>query len=261
MKITYLVTILITIIQLAYSQAGIPVEDAIKKGIIECRISGAWSINDKIEQVDADGQYFGKCMLIKVKSKIDSIITLYFNDGLMFISDDTIIQNMVLSKALHLALEPHEEKSFEFYAMCTEIHDKVPNKLTTYKIQNITDSNLAKITTTIDDLYMNNIVGQGAIWAYTDTAMEVDLYKYGASEKTIQLTKEILNKAKVNTLLNPLPKDITSTNPNIHSDDNYILMNKYFVYNSFGVLLALSITGFYLLYNALRNNDNKSVPT
>ena len=50
---------------------------------------------------------------------------------------------------------------------------------------------------------MHNVAGQGAVWAYTDNASESDLRKYGATDETLEITIEILNRANVRTAINP----------------------------------------------------------
>ena len=50
------------------------------------------------------------------------------------------------------------------------------------------------------------MIGQHALWAYTDEADYKELEKYGADSLTITLTQNILNDLSIRTTLNPEKK-------------------------------------------------------
>jgi hypothetical protein len=181
----------------------VPVKDAVEKNMIRYSIVGSWDLYDKKEVLDADGQYFGKCLTIKLQSRIDSAVWISFDNGLMLMCDDTATQDMIITKGIYVQLEPKQHKIVQLYAMCAELHDGMPHMQTRYSVGNMADNNLVSVTQAIEYLLMNNIAGQGAVWAYTDGATEDDLRKYGATDNSLRLTIYILNEARVKTKLNP----------------------------------------------------------
>jgi hypothetical protein len=215
---------------------------------IEYSITGSWSSMDKIEYIDANGQYFGKCMTMEIQSKADSSLKLMIDNGLMLMSEDTLIQNMVITKPVYVTLLPKQIKTVKLYAMCSELHDGMPFDGIAYHIGEIADPNLVGITQTINKMFMHNVVGQGAVWAYTDNATEEDLRLYGATDESLTLTIELLNKAGIFTSINPQNQEeelqeIVEEDPieTIAEQSNVITLNAYIVYGVGALFLLLII--------------------
>jgi hypothetical protein len=246
----------------SFGQSRILINDASEKKIIDYRIVGTWDSYDKQEYLDADGQYFGKCMTIKLHSRIDSAVFIFIDNGIMLMCDDTATQDMIITKPIYVHLKARQYKTVQLYAMCSEIHDGMPHKHIAYKVGSIADNNLVSIAKTIDEMFMNNIAGQGAVWAYTDKADEADLRKYGATTNSLQLTIDILNKAGVETKLNPPKVDSTATQTYLqtiddYQDDNYFSIKKYVVYCATGVVLFLLGTTIVLIFRKRKSNNDE----
>lgn len=253
-----------------FGQSTVLIQDAVDKKMIEYKISGSWNRNDKQQFLDADGQYFGKCMTIEIKSKADSTIWIYIINGLMLMCEDTATQDMIITKPIYVELEPKKSKTVELYAMCSEIHDGMPHRQTAYKIGNMADDNLVSITKAINDMFMHNVVGQGAIWAYTDNATEEDIRKYGATDASIELTIQVLNKAGVTTQLNPPSQPISDIDttvvqadavPTVIPDENVILLDAYIVYAGAGVILLLLGSTIFLVFRKRNTKQDKHTMT
>ena len=241
------------------------IQDAISKNTIEYSIEGSWNTLDNQEFLDAEGQYFGKCMKMKIRNKNKANCEIYIPNGLMLVCEDTTTQDMVITKPVYVSFNPRQTKTFQLYAMCSEIHDNVPNKLTKYKIGKMADKNLLAITRIIRDKFMHNVVGQGAVWAYTDKATKYDLKKYGATENSLNLTIEILDNAGVVTALNPPTPQIIDTTFAQNSendlmetsDKNIVILNKSIVYSLCGVILLLLGTICLLIFKNRKNNTDR----
>jgi hypothetical protein len=245
------------------AQTTILITDAAKKNIIDCKIFGSSNLKDNQESIDADGLHYGKCMTLNLVSRVDSALFIFIENGLMLMCDDTTTQDMIITKPIYVNLEPRQQKEVQLYAMCSEIHDGAPNIFTDYKIGSIADKNLVSIANSIDEMLMNNVAGQGAIWAYTDQAEEGALRNYGATDNSLNLTIEILNKAGVFTKLNPLVPDTVVHKSYIKSvkdyqkDDSLYSFNKYVVYGASGVLLFFIATTVVLIFIKRKSKDNK----
>lgn len=249
-------------------QSTVLIQDAVDRKMIEYRISGSWNSSNQMQFLDADGQYFGKCMTIKIRSKVDSTNWINITNGLMLMCEDTTTQDMVITKTVFVKLAPRESTTVQLYAMCSEIHDAMPNSETFYSIGEMSDSNLVAITKSIDQMFMHNVVGQGAVWAYTDSATEPSLRRYGATDASLELTIQVLNKAGVSTLLNP-PKFPEKDSANevavpiaaaTTSNHRFILLNANIVYLASAVILLLfGTTLFLLIKRRKRSNDNHTL--
>lgn len=247
-----------------FGQPTVLIQDAVEKKMIGYKITGSWNQYDQQQFLDADGQYFGKCMTIDIKSKVDSTIRIYIVNGLMLMCEDTATQDMIITKPIYVELEPRKSKTVQLYAMCSEIHDFMPHSQTSYSVGSMADNNLVAITKAIDDMFMHNVVGQGAVWAYTDNATEEDIRKYGATGASIELTIQVLNKAGVTTQLNP--HQITDTDsiivqtvtpiPTTNPDQDVILLDTYIVYIAGGIILLLLGSTVFLLIRIKKLGDN-----
>jgi hypothetical protein len=251
---------------LGYGQT-LTIEEAVEQNKIDCIITGSWDYNDPKEFLDADGQYFGKCMTISIRNKNNSAIEIYIENGLMLMCEDTTVQDMVVTKPAYVYLEPRQKKTVELYAMCSEYHDNMPGKQKKYRVGKKGEKELIRISKVIDEMFMHNLAGQGAVWAFTDQVNEKDLRKYGATDKSLEITIEILNEANVYTKINPeiIEKPVISDNIKTQSDElSNSSSNKYgvtvdwlYIYIGAGVVLALLVYGVYITIRLRRKRNNE----
>ena len=93
------------------------------------------------------------------------------------------------------------------------------------------------------------MIGQHALWAYTDEADLKELEKYGADSLTIDLTKNILNELSIKTTLNN-EKQTKEVLP-----DNSMKVSKILIYSTGGLVLLLLTTNIYLLFRRRKNDE------
>lgn len=255
-KLTVIIALFLNVF--AFGQS-INILDAVAENKIEYNASGSWNSLDKMEFIDANGQYFGKCMTLEIQSITNETLELEIKNGLMLMCEDTSIQDMIITKPTYVTLLPNQNKTIKLYAMCSELHNGMPFEGIVYTIGEMADKKLIAITQTIGNMFMQNIVGQGAVWAYTDNATEEDLRLYGATSTSLPLTIEILNKAGVITNINPqseveiIQEDAKETKTEDNSD-NIIKLNAYLVYGCIGLILLLVV----LLLKKRKNNNQQA---
>jgi hypothetical protein len=110
------------------------ITEAIDKGMLELKISGAYDQRIFYEVVNKDGVHYGKCMAIILKSKIDSVVLLRLDCGTQLIPVDSSVQTMIVTQKAVFPLYPNETYATRFYAMCGQLHDAAPNIETTFRI-------------------------------------------------------------------------------------------------------------------------------
>ncbi len=191
----------------AYSQSEfVSLKEAADANQIRATISGAWDGTERAYW-DPTGQYYGKCIQMDISNLSDDSLHLFIPIGQMLNSADSTVQDMIITKEIKVSIQAHKSLLLDCYAMCAEYHDKMPNQRTRYAIGELADKHLRSIAESIDEMYMQNICGQGAIWAYTDSATDDDLMKYGADSKSLEITKSILTNAQVSTPLHQIHED------------------------------------------------------
>jgi len=227
----------------------ISITEAMDQGIVELKISGSYDPRIFYEVLDRDGVHFGKCMAILLVSKIDTPVFLRLDCGTQLIPFDTSVQTMIVTQKAIFPLYPNQEYITRFYAMCGQLHDAPPNIETAFKIGELADTGLVKLARYLDANFIQNMLGQHAMWAYTDQADFEELEKYGADSLSIAKTKEILNNLNLETKLTPplVAEPIEETNE--------MTINRYYIYGGLGLLGILVITIIILVFTRKKNSD------
>ena len=230
----------------------ITMKEAIDKGILDYRICGLFDPRNFDEVVDQDGVHFGKCMVIILQSKIDSVILLRLDAGTELIPDDSSVQTMIVTHEAILALYPNQTYATRLYAMCGQLHEKAPTAMHNFKVGELADSNIVKIATYLNDNYIQNMIGQHALWACTDRATFEELKKYGADSSSIAMTKNILTNLKIETELTPKVPEPPKV---IVEETNEILINQYYVYGGLGLILILTTSLIVIILKGKKKTD------
>jgi hypothetical protein len=132
--------------------------------------------------------------------------------------------------------------------MCGQLHDDPPYIESIYKVGELADSNTVKLAKYFEINFIQNMIGQHALWAYTDKAELNELEKYGADSLTIVLTKNILNNLSIKTNLNTLKQTV------IAMPDNTIKVSKIIIYCVAGLLLILLIAIIFLFFRKRKHD-------
>jgi LPXTG-motif cell wall-anchored protein len=93
------------------------------------------------------------------------------------------------------------------------------------------------------------MLGQHAMWAFTDEAEFEELKKYGADSLSIAKTKEILNNLNLETKLTP--KLVAAKN----EETNEMTLNRNYVFTGAGLLCILATTTIILLFRRKKKDD------
>jgi hypothetical protein len=227
----------------------IPLQEAIEKKMLELKIFGAYDPEIFHEVIDRDGAHFGKCMAIFLKSNIDSLVLLKMDSGTELLPFDSLFQTMIVTKSVELPLYPGREYTTHFYAMCGQLHDAPPYLEATYQLGALSDSNTVKLAQYFDKNYIQGMIGQHALWAYTDKADFKELTNYGADSLSIALTAAILNDLSIETKLNPKKPKLEA--PPVET----IQVTKLMVYGIIALLLLLLTTSVYLIMKQQKKDE------
>lgn len=212
----------------------IEIKEAFEQGLLEFIIGGVSEQQLFREVVDKDGVHYGKCMQIILESKIDSLVFIRIDHGTELIPNDSSFQTMIVTKTVELPLLPNQIYATRFYAMCGQIHDAPPYFRSIYTVGELSDSNTVKLARYFDENYIQNMIGQHALWAYTDEVGITDLEKYFADITSIAMTIEILENLNLETNLN-------ANHSPIH-ESNIMSVSRYYIYSGLGLLFILATT-------------------
>lgn len=226
----------------------VPINEAIDKGMLELKICGAFDPRFFYEVLDREGVHYGKCMAIVLKSNIDSFVLVKLDCGTLLIPADSIVQEMLVTHNAEFPLYPGQTYSTRFYAMCAQLHNRAPNVETTFRIGEMADSSLLKLANYLDANYIQNMLGQHALWAVTDQADFEVLKNYGADSNSILKTKEILSNLNIETKLTVGEKAV--------AESNKITVNRNMIILGLGLLIIFAITTTILIFRNNRKVEN-----
>ena len=106
-----------------------------------------------------------------------------------------------------------------------------------------------KLANYLGDNYIQNVLGQHAMWAFTDEADFEELKKYGADSLSIAKTKKILKDLDLETKLTP--KLVVAQN----EETNEMSINRYYIFAGAGLLLLLATTTIILIFKSKKKED------
>lgn len=150
--------------------------------------------------------HFGKCMSIVFQNISAKFFNLELKAGTELIPDDSTFQTMIVTKTVLFPIMEGDYYGARFYAMCGELHDAPPVMNVFYTIGNFADKNVVRLANYLDKNFIQNMLGQHALWAYTDKVSSQELITYGADSASLQLSADILNNVGIETLINKKTK-------------------------------------------------------
>lgn len=206
---TYILSIVLTtIISFGLSAAPAPqkrvltFQQAQKEPKIRATIVGSFSPGRLPNLIDRDGMHYGRCMVAILQNTSNDTLNINLLCGTRLLPANDSSQVMLVTHDVEFPLGPGEEYASKFYAVCVQLHEDPPTSDDEYLAGESADSSLVKLALAIEANYAQNMIGQHAAWAISDTANADVLKDYGANEESIAQTVELLNKAKVSTVLN-----------------------------------------------------------
>ena len=227
----------------------ISISEAVEKQCIELKIRGAAEPGIYYEVINSDGVYFGKCMAIFLKSKIDSVIHLRLDAGTQLIPEDSSVQTMIVTQKAIFPLPPRTTYATRFYAMCGQIHDASPDFQTTFRVGELAKPSVVKLAKYLGENYIQNMIGQHAMWIVTDGAVFEELRNYGADSWSMAKSNEILENLNLITPLTPKPILVTKK---VRKE---IRIHPYYVYGGAALLAFLATTTLILLFKRRKKHD------
>jgi len=180
----------------ANADKGISVEEAIKKKIITATIKGK-------------GGHLGDVIKIKIKNLQSKSINIAVEAGRKLDSENESKQDILINKAVTLALLPNQTKTFTLSGMCCQAHNSSPDTSSVFKVGKMADTSLVKLSQFIDlNKWYANSIAQNAIWVISDDKPMEDIGGNDEVSKKLQvfvseLTGKEMPKYKIDYASDP----------------------------------------------------------
>lgn len=173
---------------------GIGIEDAFNKGLIQYVISGTSEGNT------------GACIAVDITNMSSTVVNLEIETGRILEADDSLFQNMIVSKRFFARLQPKQRVSQKMYALCAEPSDATPNTNIKFSHGSMATGVLLGMVKFVEANNLQNSEGQSFIWSivrgnttfydcdYTK-AMYASLKTFFSADRTIKFEHcETVNK-------------------------------------------------------------------
>ncbi len=184
------------------SQQYVSIQTALDNDWISLKLEGAFDKKAYKEVIDQNGVHFGKCIVVDVKNKLDSTLNIQIDNGIELYSNDTNVQNIIITKRVNFDIQGNQKIKFKLYAMCAQISKEVPRKGVHFELGTVCSSRLLKVVNRIEHDDMQNLTGQFALWAVTDAIDKLAFLKYSTDEKLLNKVIQLLDSSGVKTTLN-----------------------------------------------------------
>ncbi len=169
---------------LAFSAKNMSVEEAIKKKLITAVIKGK-------------GGHTGDVIRFKLKNLLNHAVSIDVEAGRRLDSQNQGLQDILVNKAVTLALLPNQTKTFVISGMCCQAHNAGPDSSAVFSVGKMADSNLVKIARFIDqNKWHCDHIAQSAVWVVSDNNPMEDIGgEDPVSKKLQQFVSKLTGKA------------------------------------------------------------------
>jgi len=145
---------LMFISNLSYSKS-IGLIDALEKGWISLEAEGT-------------GGHQDRSLRLKILNQKKKKLEINIPAGLIFHSQDSLLQDLIITQSQLFALEKNQKRSIRVYGMCIQASNGSPRENSSFNYGGHAERKLAKLVRYIDLKNIKNYSAQEAIWCITD---------------------------------------------------------------------------------------------
>lgn len=175
---------------LALAGKNVSIEEAVRKKLVSAVIKGK-------------GGHTGDVIRIKLKNNLNRSVAIDVEAGRRLDSENQGLQDILVNKAVTLALLPNQTKTFVISGMCCQAHNGGPDSSAVFSVGKMADSNLVRLARFIDiNKWHKDRTAQSAVWVVSDNKPMEDIGGTDSTSKKLQrfvskLTGKPIPKYKV----------------------------------------------------------------
>ncbi|OQY05452.1 MAG: hypothetical protein B6I20_01205 [Bacteroidetes bacterium 4572_117] len=136
-------------------EKAISIEEAISSGIVEAEFQGT-------------GTYSGDAINLELKSLISIDTLIKIEAGRRLVSDDTMLQDILIVTEMELFLAANEIKKLKLFGFCCQASKGAPRSDSNFGVGGMADSTLVVLARFLAKSNLPLNVMQNAIWAISD---------------------------------------------------------------------------------------------
>ncbi len=163
-----------------------------QSGKLLLSIRGAYNPNKPKPLISPN---MGECIDLRMKNNSDSVLYIRMSAGTILISQDSSVQDMIVTKAIVYTLQPKQKIRKSLFALCGELHRNAPDIYVNYEVGQMADPPMVRLAQVIEATGAQNKAGQYAVWALSDQATIKDL---GEDLQVLAQSQALLDMAHIN---------------------------------------------------------------
>ena len=174
------VILLLTSIFIAFivNGAEVSLKEAIRKGLVKAVIAS----NPGDTSEGFQSSYYGPCLAVSLQSVAKTSLQIRIESGQLIETADSSEQRMVITLDRLIVLQPSAKKTFDLFAMCTQMHDRSPGMESQLALGNMAEGNLLSMAQFISLNNFQSQAAQQAIWVITDNNDPGSIYSADKDE-------------------------------------------------------------------------------
>ena len=168
-----------------------------RKKLITYTISGVEETSLPKQNVLFNSAHFGPCLTITIRNISNTPIELTLPTGTTLFPDQSEYQQMIVTENYSVELAAHGNLTDKIFAMCAQPNNLSPDIQTSYKVGESAEKKTAKIAKIIDDMDLQNGVGQKLLWSAVDPVYLAKFRLNVSNDPTTAFMALALNNAGV----------------------------------------------------------------
>lgn len=173
-----------------FAQQRLTLPEAIARQLVQISVRGS-------------GGFQGECLQLAVKNLKDEIVSLEIPPGYIFGSEDSSVQDLMVTASTTMALDPYAVKRTKLFTMCTQSYNMSPKKGEKFHAGSMAEGPLLGLAQKISTKGYQNSTAQSAVWTLAngdsrrhiygeDTSMVRDIAQSVSEATGVPLSEFIL---------------------------------------------------------------------
>lgn len=210
MQISVKTGIFFCLLLLASAVRGIDLDEAVKKRLVEAEVIGL-------------GGYRGEKIELTLTSRVRKPLRVRVPAGWVFVSDDSLEQNLMVLREQMIALRPGAPTTTRLYTACTQSSNASPGLRSAFLIGALAEDALLRLAQFLNENeYWDSGLAQRTVWNFANRS-EGGLRRLSGSDTTMlhqlaDLTAEVFGIPRDQIAINKTPKPIKISSINTSVD-------------------------------------------
>lgn len=157
-------------------------DDALDRGLIKVNVTAFTDTGEHTMNLSRN---------LKLElTSIDRPLLIELLPGTLFVSEDSGVQNQILSERRVLALKPGKMRSIPLFTLCTQKYNAAPSEDDHFRINGMASSEMSSLADFLSEKEYYNNTGQAAMWMLTDHEPYQNIV--GQDEKTVNEIRKFM---------------------------------------------------------------------